>query len=102
MWREGSQASQLTQSMGEGSFHIILFKTQRFFLPDKYILKIKMHHMRSSGLHGICRIKVAAFQETPLHQPRSQQDPSHPGGGKMRDPGTEVDHTLHCQTVSKT
>ena len=57
--------------------------------------------MRSSGLHGICRIKVAAFQET-LHQPRSPQDPSHPGDGKMRDPGTEVDPTLYCQTVSKT
>ena len=28
--RKGSQASQLTEAMGKGSFYIILFKTQRF------------------------------------------------------------------------
>ena len=49
---------------GKGNFHIILFKTQRFFMPDKCFQKIKIHPMRSSGSHGICRIKVmmAAFQ----------------------------------------
>ena len=40
-WREGSQASQLTDAMGKGSFHIILrvFKAQRVFMLDKCILK---------------------------------------------------------------
>ena len=58
--------------MGKGSFHVILFKTQRFFMMlDKYILKVKIHPMRSPGFHGIGRIKVmmAAFlatQYTPL------------------------------------
>ena len=30
---------------------------------DKYILKVKIHPMRSSGFHGICKITVmiAAF-----------------------------------------
>ena len=57
-WREGSQASRLTDAMGKGNFHIILFKTQRFFMLDKCVQKIKIHPMRSSGSHGICRIKV--------------------------------------------
>ena len=61
-WREGSQASRLADTMDKGNFHII-FKTQRFFMLDKCILKMKIHPMRSSGSHGICRIKVmmAAF-----------------------------------------
>ena len=62
-WREGSKASRLTDAMGKGNFHIILFKTQTFFLLDKCFQKIKIHPMRSPGSHGICRIKVvmAAF-----------------------------------------
>ena len=30
---------------------------------DKYIVKVKLHPVRSSGFHGICKIKVimAAF-----------------------------------------
>ena len=65
-WREGSQANRLTDAMGKGNFHIILFKTQRFFMLDKCVQKIKIHPMRSSGSHGICRIKVrmAAFLAT--------------------------------------
>ena len=64
--REGSQASRLTNAIGKANFHIILFKTQRFFMLDKCILKIKIHPMRLSGSHGICRMKVrmAAFQAT--------------------------------------
>ena len=54
--REGSQASQLNNAMDKGNFHVILFKTQRFFMLDKCILKIKIHPMRLSGSHGICRI----------------------------------------------
>ena len=42
----------------KGSFHIFLFKTQRFFMLDNRFLKVKPHPMRSSGFHGICRIKV--------------------------------------------
>ena len=34
-WRDGAQASRLTHAMGKASFHIILFKTQRFFRLDK-------------------------------------------------------------------
>ena len=34
------------------SFHIILFKTQRFFMLDKYILKVKIHPIRWPGFHG--------------------------------------------------
>ena len=34
----------------------ILFKTQRFFVLDKYIRKVKLHPMRSSLFYGICRI----------------------------------------------
>ena len=65
-WREGSQASRLTDAMGKGSFHIIPFITQRFFMLDKCFRKIKIHPMRSSRSHGICRIKVmmAAFLAT--------------------------------------
>ena len=52
--------------MGKRSCHITLFKTQRFFMLDKCILKVKRHPLRSSGFHGICRIKVmiAAFLAT--------------------------------------
>ena len=57
-WREGSQDSWLTDARGKENFHIILFETQRFFMLDKCILKIKTHPMRSFGSHGICRIKV--------------------------------------------
>ena len=60
-WREGAQASRLTDVMGKGSFHIILFKSHRFFMtfmPDKCFLKIKIHPMTSPWFHGICRIKV--------------------------------------------
>ena len=62
-WREGSKASRLADAMGNGNFHIILFKTQMFFMIDKCFQKIKIHLMRSSGSHGIHRIKVmmAAF-----------------------------------------
>ena len=63
-WREGVQASRLTDAKGKGSFHIILFKTQRFqFKPDKCILRIKIHPMTPSWFHDMCRIKVmmAAF-----------------------------------------
>ena len=65
-WREGAKASRLTHAMSKGNFQIILFKTRRFFMPDKYILKVKIHPSRSSGFHGICRIKVmlAAFLAT--------------------------------------
>ena len=65
-WREGSQASRLTDAMGKGSFHIMLFKTQRFLMLGKFILKIKIYPMTSSGFQGICRIKVmmAAFLAT--------------------------------------
>ena len=38
---------------GKGNIHIILFKTQRFFMLDKCILTIKIHPMTSSGFHGI-------------------------------------------------
>ena len=38
-WREGSQASWLAHTMGKGSFHVILFKIQKFFMLDKCILK---------------------------------------------------------------
>ena len=31
-WRGGSQASWLAHTMGKGSFHVILFKIQKFFL----------------------------------------------------------------------
>ena len=64
--REGTQASGLTDPMGKGNFHIILIKTQKFFMLDKFILKIKIHPMRLSGSNGICRIKVmmAAFLAT--------------------------------------
>ena len=37
--REGSQASRLTDAMGKGSFHIILFKTQTFFMLNKCFQK---------------------------------------------------------------
>ena len=57
-WREGSQASRLTDAMGKGNFHIILFKTQRFFILDKCFQKITIHPMRSSDRHGTCRIKA--------------------------------------------
>ena len=30
-WREGVQASRLTDAIGKGGFRIILFKTHRFF-----------------------------------------------------------------------
>ena len=50
--REGAQASRLTDAMGKGN-DIILFKTQRFFMLDKCMLKIKTHPMTSSGFHGI-------------------------------------------------
>ena len=65
-WREGAQASRLTDAMGKGSFHIMLFKTQRFLMLGKFILKIKIYPMTSSGFQGICRIKVmmAAFLAT--------------------------------------
>ena len=53
---EGAQASRLTDAMSKGSFHVIFFKTQRFSMLDKCILKIKIHPMTSSGFHGICRI----------------------------------------------
>ena len=36
---EVSQASQFTDALGKGNFHIILFKTQRFFMLDKCILQ---------------------------------------------------------------
>ena len=48
-WREGTQASQLTHAMGKGSFYIVLFKTQRFFMLDKCIPKLKINPVRSSG-----------------------------------------------------
>ena len=57
-WGEGSQDSRLTDAMGKGNFHIIFFKTQRFFMLDKCILKIKTRPMKSFGSHGICRVKV--------------------------------------------
>ena len=66
-WREGSKASRLADAMGNGNFHIILFKTQMFFMIDKCFQKIKIHPMKSSaGSHGVCRIKVmmAAFLAT--------------------------------------
>ena len=66
-WREGSQASRLTDALGKGSFHIILFKARRFFMLNKCFQKIKIHPMKSSaGSHGVCRIKVmmAAFLAT--------------------------------------
>ena len=31
---------------------------QRFFMLDKFILKIKIHLMTTSRFHGICGIKV--------------------------------------------
>ena len=39
MWR------QSTQAMDKGSFHVQYsdFQTQRFFMLDKYILKVKLH-----------------------------------------------------------
>ena len=37
--REGSQVSRLIDTMGKGNFHIILFKTQRFFMLDKCFKK---------------------------------------------------------------
>ena len=56
-WRNGSQAGRLTDTMGKRSFHGILFKTQRFFMLDKcFKKKLKIHPMRSSGFHDICRI----------------------------------------------
>ena len=66
MWSKGVQATRLTHAVGKGSFHIFLLKAQRFFMLDKNILKVKIHPMRSSGFHGICRIKVmvAAFLAT--------------------------------------
>ena len=41
-WREGAQASRLTHTMGKGSFRIKRFKTQRCFMLDKCILKVKI------------------------------------------------------------
>ena len=38
-WRQGAQASRLTNTKGKGSFHIILFKAQRVFMLDKCIPK---------------------------------------------------------------
>ena len=55
-WRESAQASWIADAMGKGNFHIIFFKTQRFFMLDKCILKAKINPMRSSGFHGICRM----------------------------------------------
>ena len=55
---EGSQASQLTDAMGKGNFHIILFKTQRCFMLDKRILKIK--------IHPISRLDLIAYVELKL------------------------------------
>ena len=43
----------------KGSFHVILFKSHRFFMtfmPDKCILKLKIRPMTSSLFHGIYRI----------------------------------------------
>ena len=40
-WREGSQASRLTEAMGKVNFHIIIFKTQGFFMLDKCFQNIK-------------------------------------------------------------
>ena len=57
-WRVGVQVSLIADAMGKGNFHIIFFKTQRFFMLDKCILKVKINPMRSSGFHDICRIKV--------------------------------------------
>ena len=62
---EGAQASRLTDAMSKGSFHVIFFKTQRFSMLDKCILKIKIHPMTSSGFHGICRINFPS--NTILH-----------------------------------
>ena len=65
-WREGSQASRLTDAMSKGTFDIILFIPHRLFMLDKCFQKIKIHPMRLSGSNGICRITVmmAAFLAT--------------------------------------
>ena len=68
MWREGAQAGWLTQAMGKGSFHFqySFQNTKVFHARLKYIQKVKLHPMRSSLFHAICRIlvMVAAFPAT--------------------------------------
>ena len=58
LYVEGGCPSLIADAMGKGIFHIIFFKTQRFFILDKCILKVKINPMRSSGFHAICRIKL--------------------------------------------
>ena len=60
MWREDAQASWLTHAMDKGSLDIILFKTQRFFIVDKYILKVKICPMRLSGLGLLLRVSASS------------------------------------------
>ena len=39
-----------------GNFSYYSFQNKKLFMPDKYILKVKIHLMRSSGFHGICNL----------------------------------------------
>ena len=51
MRREGSQASRLTDTMGKGNFHIILFKPKRLPMLDKCILKNTSYEIVWISLH---------------------------------------------------
>ena len=53
-----SQASRLTDAISKGNFHIILFKTQGFFMLDKCFQKIKIHPRDRLDLMAYVELKL--------------------------------------------
>ena len=66
-------ASRLTGAMGKGNFHIILFKTQRFFMLDngcgltRRVNKVYFSETSLKILNNLTRLKVRYNKITGLH-----------------------------------